>query len=86
MPAATSRITGALDVRAREIVRNRHIGAAAHGIGGTGEQRLDLEIVELRRALAEIAVGLEVEVLAVVARQVLPCPIDLAVAAFALAL
>ena len=37
-----------------------------HGAGGAHEQRLDLDVVEPRRVLAQVAAGLEVEVLRVV--------------------
>lgn len=50
---------------------DRHIGAAAHGFGGSGEQRFHLEVVDLCGIVAEIAVGLVVEILLEIARQIL---------------
>ena len=44
----------------------RHQGLTAHRVGGAVEQHLDLKIVQLGRVLAQIAVGLIVEIAQVV--------------------
>ena len=49
----------------------RHQSLAAHGIGRAGEEHLDLVVVELGRASAQVAVGLIVEILQIVGRKVL---------------
>ena len=69
MPQPTSSAAQVALVAARHPLGDRLQRAAAHDVGGAGEQHLDLGVVDRRRMLAEPAVALEVEVLAVVVGQ-----------------
>src|SRR3546814_3738030 len=56
------------DAPGPEVLRQRNQRLTAHRVGPAREQHLDLIIVETRRVPAEIAAGLKVEVLQVIAR------------------
>jgi hypothetical protein len=75
-------------VAACHMFAERHQALAAHGVGAAGKQHLDLGVVELGGMLAQIAVGLVVEVLQEIVRQLLSQlrRIDLMAAAVGLAL